>query len=335
MSDSPPLTIMFDDEGLIPAVVQDAVTGDVLMLASMNDEALRLTHATGQAHYFSRSRQRLWRKGETSGHTQTVDEIRVNCERNSLLLLVRQAGAVCHDGYPTCYYRRVAADGTLTVVRERAFDPAEVYDVPPRSESGEPSAEIDRLAEATRRQYGAYAYLRDHDLTAESSTSRRLRDGDEDFTGRIADELRELAGVLDGGHRHTDRLSDLRLEASQVIYWILLHVLREGVSWTRLRPDRALAAGDDRFSEAVLARLLRADADRWTASVSPGVDTAAAAHATLNLVGQACLSGGLDSLTAVESDLKDLQARSYLAGYFGSIDRSKQREPGAKRAANR
>jgi phosphoribosyl-AMP cyclohydrolase len=92
MSDLPQ-TIRFDADGLVPVVAQDAVTGDVLMLAYMNDEALRLTAATGYAHYWSRGRQKLWRKGETSGHTQIVDEILVNCERNSLLLLVRQTGA--------------------------------------------------------------------------------------------------------------------------------------------------------------------------------------------------------------------------------------------------
>ena len=107
-------------DGLAPVVVQDAVSGDVLMLAFMNDDALRLTHETGRAHYWSRSRNALWRKGETSGHEQLVDEIRVNCEQNSLLLLVRQVGAVCHDGYPTCFYRRTAPDGSLTIVA-RAF----------------------------------------------------------------------------------------------------------------------------------------------------------------------------------------------------------------------
>src|SRR5215211_4312697 len=120
-------TIRFGADGLAPVVVQDALSGDVLMLAYMNGDALRLTHETGRAHYWSRARNALWRKGETSGHEQVVDEIRVNCEQNSLLLLVRQVGAVCHDGYPTCFYRRAAPDGSLTIVRERSFDPSVVY----------------------------------------------------------------------------------------------------------------------------------------------------------------------------------------------------------------
>ena len=101
------------------------------------------------------------------------------------------------------------------------------------------------LAEATRRQFGAYAYLRDHDLTSESETSRRLRQSDQHFGSRIADELRELAGVLDGEHRHAGREPDVLLEASQVIYWLLLESLRNGVTWMTLRPDRALATVDD------------------------------------------------------------------------------------------
>ena len=120
MSGNAPQGVQFGADGLAPVVVQDAVSGDVLMLAYMNEDALRLTHETGRAHYWSRGRNALWRKGETSGHEQMVDEIRVNCERNSLLLLVRQVGAVCHDGYPTCFYRRAGPDGSLTD-RPRAF----------------------------------------------------------------------------------------------------------------------------------------------------------------------------------------------------------------------
>ena len=317
MSNVAPQSVRFGADGLAPVVVQDAVTGDVLMLAYMNDDALRLTHETGRAHYWSRSRDALWRKGETSGHEQVVDEIRVNCEQNSLLLLVRQAGAVCHDGYPTCFYRRAAADGSLTVVRERSFDPSVVYGdsaPPPREHE---TREADALAETTRRQFGAYAYLRDHDLTSESETSRRLRQSDKHFQGRIADELRELAGVMDGEHRHAGLERDVLLESSQVIYWLLLESLRNGVSWMKLRPDRALATADRQLPAGTIIRLLRADADRWSDSARKHPDIAAAAHATLSLVGQACVSAGLDPLAAVLVDLADLESRTYLAPYFG------------------
>lgn len=120
--------ICFDENGLIPAVIQDADDGQVLMLAFMNEEALRLTRETGKVHLWSRSRQRLWLKGEESGNFQLVDSIYVNCEENSLLVRVRQAGgAACHTGYKSCYYRRLEQDGELTVVAEPVFDPTEVY----------------------------------------------------------------------------------------------------------------------------------------------------------------------------------------------------------------
>ena len=122
-------SIRFGADGLVPVVVQDAVTRDVLMLAYMNEEALRLTRETARSHFWSRSRSRLWRKGETSGNEQIVRQISINCECNSLLLLVDQVGAVCHDGYDTCFYRSLNEDGTLETARTRVFDPALVYAV--------------------------------------------------------------------------------------------------------------------------------------------------------------------------------------------------------------
>jgi len=120
--------IHFDAQGLVPVVAQDVSTGDVLLIAFMNVVALERTFATGEAHFWSRSRAALWRKGESSGHTLHVEEIRVNCEGNSLLLHVRLIGpGACHDGYRSCYYRRLAADGSLSIITERVFDPAVVY----------------------------------------------------------------------------------------------------------------------------------------------------------------------------------------------------------------
>jgi len=317
MNDQPPQNVRYGADGLVPAVVQDAVSGDVLMLAYMNDDALRLTHETGRAHYWSRGRNALWRKGETSGHEQLVDEIRVNCEQNSLLLLVRQVGAVCHDGYPTCFYRRTAPDGSLTIIRGRSFDPSVVYSNSAPAPQPHKVEAVDPLGEATRRQFGAYAYLRDHDLTSASETSRRLQHPDQQFRSRIADELRELAGVLDGEHRHASRERDVLLEASQVIYWLLLESLRNGVTWMALRPDRALATVDTEMAASTVIRLLRAEADNWSESGRDDLDIAAAAHATLSLVGQACTSAGIDPLAAVDFDLTVLESRSYLTPYFG------------------
>ena len=101
----------FDAEGLIAAIAQDVETGEVLMLAWMNAEALQLTIETGRAVYWSRSRKALWRKGDTSGHEQHVEEIRVDCDQDAILLKVRQAGAACHTGRRSCFYRIASADG--------------------------------------------------------------------------------------------------------------------------------------------------------------------------------------------------------------------------------
>jgi phosphoribosyl-AMP cyclohydrolase len=113
--------------GLVPAIVQDAETGDVLMLAYMNQEAYEETIRTGFACYYSRSRDRLWRKGEESGHTQAVEAVFVDCDADTVLLKVRQrGGAACHEGYKSCFFRRVEG-GELRVIADRVFDPREVY----------------------------------------------------------------------------------------------------------------------------------------------------------------------------------------------------------------
>ena len=114
--------------GIVPAIAQDHETGEVLMIAYMNSESFAETLRTGRACYFSRSRNRLWRKGEESGNVQEVRGVYVDCDADALLLKVRQVGgAACHEGYRSCFFRRVSADGELHLVAERVFDPAQVY----------------------------------------------------------------------------------------------------------------------------------------------------------------------------------------------------------------
>jgi len=120
--------LRFDDQGLLPAIVQDADTGEVLMFAYMNEEALRRTFETGLAHFWSRTRQKLWLKGEESGHTQEVVEVLRDCDPSDVILIrVRQKGGACHEGYRSCFYRRLDAQGQSTVVGERVFSPEDVY----------------------------------------------------------------------------------------------------------------------------------------------------------------------------------------------------------------
>jgi phosphoribosyl-AMP cyclohydrolase len=112
---------------LIPVITQDAVTKEVLMLAYMNRQAWEATLQTGKATYWSRSRNSLWLKGETSGHVQLVKEIFIDCDDDTILLLVEQlGGAACHTGYKSCFYRKVE-DGNYVVVGEKIFNPKDVY----------------------------------------------------------------------------------------------------------------------------------------------------------------------------------------------------------------
>ena len=114
-------------DGLVPAIVQDDETGEVLMLAYMNEEAWNKTITSGKAHYWSRSRQELWLKGGTSGHIQEVQTIYVDCDLDTVVLKVHQVGgAACHEGYSSCFYRKVE-DGKLKMISTQVFDPKEVY----------------------------------------------------------------------------------------------------------------------------------------------------------------------------------------------------------------
>ncbi|MBJ7437583.1 MAG: phosphoribosyl-AMP cyclohydrolase [Sphingopyxis sp.] len=110
----------FDAAGLVTAIVTDADTGVLLMVAHMNAEAIEQTRVTGQAHFWSRSRSALWRKGETSGNALTLVEMRVDCDQDALLLRVTPAGPACHTGRRSCFYRRVEADGALTFLDDDA-----------------------------------------------------------------------------------------------------------------------------------------------------------------------------------------------------------------------
>jgi phosphoribosyl-AMP cyclohydrolase len=113
-------------DGLLPAIAQDAETGQVLMLAWMNAESYAETVATGRVVYFSRSRGRLWRKGEESGHMQQVEAIYVDCDADTILLKVRQTGPACHEGYRSCFFRQATPTG-FEVVAERLVDPTTIY----------------------------------------------------------------------------------------------------------------------------------------------------------------------------------------------------------------
>lgn len=242
-SEGEPLILRFDEQGLIPVVAQDVATRDVLLLAYMNAEALDATLATGELTLWSRSRRALWRKGETSGHTLRVRELRVNCEENSLLALVELAGpGACHEGYRGCYYRALSGGGaqTLTaqVVEPRAFDPAEVY----------PTPDDAKLEHDARALYTAYERLRDEPPAPGSRTAALLHAEDAQAASqraiaRAEEEMGELRGVIAGAHRHHGDERDVLLEASQVGYWVMVAAVALRLPYAEWQPHRAWLAG--------------------------------------------------------------------------------------------
>ncbi|MBI4510372.1 MAG: bifunctional phosphoribosyl-AMP cyclohydrolase/phosphoribosyl-ATP diphosphatase HisIE [Deltaproteobacteria bacterium] len=166
--------LAWDDRGLVPAVAQDAITGAVLMVAWMNREALELTVATREAHFFSRSRGALWRKGETSGHTLSVREIRTDCDSDTVLLLVDPAGPTCHTGKTSCFYRKVQ--------QGEAQD-----DGPP----GVASSVLERVYRLI--------LMRKSSTAAASYTKSLLDGGFPKILSKIAEEQEELAAELPTG----------------------------------------------------------------------------------------------------------------------------------------
>jgi len=119
--------VVFDSRGLVPVIIQDIKTGEVLMLAWINKEALKKTIDTGKTHFWSRSRQKLWFKGEISGHYQLVKEIYLDCDGDTLLIKVEQVKAACHLGYKSCFFRKLSKKGEWEIVKEKVFEPKKVY----------------------------------------------------------------------------------------------------------------------------------------------------------------------------------------------------------------
>ncbi len=122
-TDSGDIKIQYDSQGLVPVIAQDQETKDILMLAYANQEAVELTQKTRYAHYFSRSRNKIWKKGEESGNLQQVFEIRVDCDADTLIYIVSQQCAACHTGHWTCFYRTISGK----IIADRLFEPDKVY----------------------------------------------------------------------------------------------------------------------------------------------------------------------------------------------------------------
>jgi phosphoribosyl-ATP pyrophosphohydrolase/phosphoribosyl-AMP cyclohydrolase len=177
--------LKFDAQGLVPAIVQDADNGEVLMLAYCNREAAELTATTGFAHFYSRSRQKLWKKGESSGHLQSVREIDYDCDADTLLFKVEQAVAACHTGRRSCFFNRVV-DGESEIVGEQLFDPDQVYGGRPV-----PGAVLDSLCRVIADRRGADPHA--------SYVASLLAGGAAAIGAKVREEAAELAAAAVDG----------------------------------------------------------------------------------------------------------------------------------------
>jgi phosphoribosyl-AMP cyclohydrolase len=303
--------LKFDRQGLIPAVIQDDTTAEVLMVAFMNEEALRLTRETGFTHFFSRSRNAIWRKGEQSGHVQEVRDIFVNCEENSLLIRVAQRGdAACHEGYRSCYYRRLQPNDSYETVAERIFDPEVVYG---RSDTAQARIQFSgALEEKMRQLYNVYLYLRDHDFSEESNTSRLLQEHSQSYlVSRLGDELQEMAGVQYGEHIHIDQQSDTILEGSQVGYWLLLLAAVKKIRYDDFIPHVAVLDGyyeqhDSGWSVEQRQNCLSLLVGNEPAMIVQGLQVGFA------LIGWACAEARVSPLDPAEFDLAQMRRKGLI-----------------------
>ena len=119
--------LKFNEKGLIPVIIQDVDTNEILMLAYMNEEAFSMTMESGKTHFWSRSREKLWLKGEESGNYQQVANVYFDCDADTLLIKVRQVGGACHKGYRSCFYRKMKKSGEIKIIGKKVFEPKKVY----------------------------------------------------------------------------------------------------------------------------------------------------------------------------------------------------------------
>ncbi len=324
--------LKFDRSELIPAVIQDDATGEVLMVAFMNEEAFQRTRVTGYTHFYSRSRQSIWRKGEQSGNVQEVRDIFVNCEENSLLIRVVQHGdAACHTGHRSCYYRRLLPDDSYETIAERLFDPEVVYGHKEASSMtsttddntgsvGKTVSEYTAPLESNMRQlYNAYLYLHDNDLSEVSNTSRLLLEKNTRYLiTRLADEQEELAGVLSGEHSHTGQQPDTILEGSQVAYWLMLIAATSNLSFDDFTPHTSILRG---YSEglAMMHRFTIEKAIEQQQNCLNLLTTGERAHIIEGmhigfvLIGWACAMADVSPLAPSEYDMEQMRRKGLIA----------------------
>ncbi|MBE5038902.1 bifunctional phosphoribosyl-AMP cyclohydrolase/phosphoribosyl-ATP diphosphatase HisIE [Ructibacterium gallinarum] len=194
--------LKFDENGLIPAIAQDALSGEVLMCAYMNEESLAQTIKTGKATYFSRSRQELWEKGATSGHVQHVKEILVDCDGDALVLKIDQEGAACHTGHPSCFYRRVVDGKLVEVPTGLGRNPKILYDVY--------NVIVDRVKNPKEGSYTNYLF--------EKGIDKMLK--------KVGEESAE---VIIASKNYVK--SEVQYETADLLYHLSVVLVEEGLTW--------------------------------------------------------------------------------------------------------
>ncbi len=214
--------VRFDDRGLVPAVAQDALTGEVRMVAFMSREALALTLSTGVAHFYSRSRSALWKKGESSGNTLSVVRVLLDCDGDCVLVMVNPAGPTCHTGAPSCFSREA---------REGAWSPVDA----PHAAASELAATIEARA---------------RDASAQRSYTRTLLEGGADAIGaKLREEADELARAT-----ASESASRVASESADVLYHLMVALVSRGVSWRDVLAELARRSGRSGLDEKASRR---------------------------------------------------------------------------------
>ncbi|AEG59570.1 bifunctional phosphoribosyl-AMP cyclohydrolase/phosphoribosyl-ATP diphosphatase HisIE [Desulforamulus ruminis] len=209
--------LKYNEAGLIPAIVQEVRSREVLMMAWMNQEAVEKTLATGETWFYSRSRQAMWKKGETSGHVQRVKGLYYDCDADTLLVLAEQeGGAACHEGYTSCFHNRVNPDRSVSIEGEKKFEPAQVYGGQEARTSADPEIINDLfrviLSRKAERPEGAYTtYLFDQ--------------GVDKICKKVGEECAE---VIIGAKNNSKE--ELTYEAADLMYHLLVLLANQGIS---------------------------------------------------------------------------------------------------------